>query len=69
MKKSDEMWSRLYFNAILETDCRKRAQRIKEAERAIRERLSSTAPVGPPERQILAAARTRLQALKSERIA
>ena len=36
------MWSRLYVNAILETDSRKLLQRIREAEWAVRERLSSS---------------------------
>jgi hypothetical protein len=69
MKKSCEMWSRLYISAILETDTRKRPQRIKEAERAIRERLSGSVPIDPPERQILASAKTKLQTLKSEQTA
>jgi len=69
MKKSHEMWSRLYVNAILETDSRKLPQRIREAERAIRERLFSTSPIAPPEQQILAGARARLKELKGERTA
>lgn len=32
-------------------DSRKLPQRIREAERAIRERLFSTSPIGPPERR------------------
>ena len=44
MKKS-YLWSRLYVNAILETEPRKLPQRIREAEWAIRERLSSSLPV------------------------
>jgi hypothetical protein len=60
MKKTSEMWSHLYMRAILETDHRKRRQRIKEAERAIRDRLSGTLPIDACERQILEAARNKL---------
>lgn len=67
MKKS-YMWSRLYVNATLETDSRKLPQRIREAEWAIQERLSSSMPVGPAEREIMTGARARLESLKSERI-
>jgi hypothetical protein len=67
MKKSD-MWSRLYVNAILETDSRKLPQRIREAEWAIKERLSSSLPVGAAEREIMAAAKNRLNSLKAERM-
>jgi hypothetical protein len=67
MKKS-YMWSRLYVNAILETDCRKLPRRIREAEWAIQERLSSSLPVDRAEQEIMAGARARLKSLKSERM-
>ena len=67
MKKS-YMWSRLYVNAILETDFRKLPRRIREAEWAIKERLSSSLPVDPAEQELMAGARTRLKSLKTERM-
>jgi hypothetical protein len=67
MKKSF-MWSRLYANAILETDSRKLPQRIREAEWAIKERLSSSLPVDPAEQEIMTGARARLKSLKTERM-
>jgi hypothetical protein len=67
MKKS-YMWSRLYVSAILETDSRKLPQRIREAEWAIKERLSSSLPVDPSEQEIIAGARVRLKSLKTERL-
>jgi hypothetical protein len=67
MKKSP-LWSRLYVNAILETDSRKLPQRIREAERAIRKRLSSSLPVDAAEQEIMTGARARLKSLKTERL-
>lgn len=67
MKKS-YMWSRIYVDAILETDCRKLARRIREAERAIQERLSSSLPVDVAEQEIITGARARLKSLKTERM-
>ena len=58
------MWSRLYVNAILETDSRKLPQRIREAEWAIQERLSSSLLVDPAEREAITGARARLKSLK-----
>jgi hypothetical protein len=68
MKKS-YIWSRVYTNAILETDSRKLPQRIREAEWAIKERLSSSLPVDSAEQEIITAARARLKSLKIERLA
>jgi len=68
MKKSD-MWSHLYTNAILETDPHKLPQRIREAEWAIKERLSSSLPVDPSEQEIIAGARARLRSLKTRPLA
>jgi hypothetical protein len=62
-------WSKLYTSAVLETDLRKLPLRIREAEWAIRERLSSTMPIDLAERQIIVGARVRLKELHSERIA
>jgi hypothetical protein len=67
MKKS-YMWSRVYVNAILETDSRKLPQRIREAEWAIQERLSSSLPVDPAEQEIMTGARARLKSLRTERM-
>jgi hypothetical protein len=67
MKKSF-MWSRLYVNAILETDSRKLSQRIREAEWAIQKRLSSSLPVDPAEQKIMTGARARLKSLTTERL-
>jgi hypothetical protein len=61
-------WSRPYVNAILETDSRKLPQRIRKAEWAIQERLSSSLPVDPAEQEIVTRARARLKSLKTERI-
>jgi hypothetical protein len=60
------MWSRLYVNAILETDSRKLLQRIREAEWAIRERLTSSLPIDGPEQELMTGARARLKSLKIE---
>jgi hypothetical protein len=67
MKKS-YIWSRVYLNAILETDVRKLPQRIREAEWAIQERLSSSLPVDAAEREIMTGARARLKSLRMERL-
>jgi hypothetical protein len=66
MKKS-YLWSRLYVNAILETDCRKLPRRIREAEWAIKERLSSSLPIDGAEQELMIGARARLKSLKIER--
>jgi hypothetical protein len=63
------MWSRPYVNAILETDSRRLPQRIREAEWAIQERLSSSLPVDPAEQESMTGARARLKSLKTERMA
>jgi hypothetical protein len=63
------MWSRLYVNAILETDCRKLPQRIREAEWAIQERFSSSLLIDGAERELLTGARARLTSLKTGRLA
>jgi hypothetical protein len=63
------IWSKLYASAVLETDARKLPLRIREAEWAIRERFSSTMPIGFAERQIITGASVRLKELKSGRIA
>ena len=60
------MWSRQYVNAISETDSHKLPVRIREAEKAIRERLSSSLTIDVPERELLTNARGRLQALKDQ---
>ena len=65
--KTSHLWSRLYVNAILETDARKLPQRIREAERAIQERLTHSLPLDPAEHEIMIGARVRLQSLKTER--
>lgn len=67
MKKS-YLWSRLYVSAILETDSRKLPRRIREAEWAIKERLSSSMPVDPSEQEIIIGARARLKSLQTERM-
>ena len=61
------LWSRLYASAILETDRRKLPKRIKEAERAIRQRLDSTTPINDPEQSLLVGAESRLKELKQIR--
>lgn len=66
--KNSYLWSRLYMNAVLETDSRKLRQRIREAERAIRKRLSSNLPIDPAEQQIMTGARARVKSLKDERL-
>jgi len=53
----------------LETDSRKLPQRIREAEWAIQERLSSSLPVDSAEQEIMTGARARLKSLKIERLA
>jgi hypothetical protein len=63
------IWSKLYASAVLETDPRKLSLRIREAEWAIRERLSSTMPIDLAEGQIITGASARLKELKRERIA
>ena len=68
MKKS-YLWSRLYVSAILETDSRKLSRRIREAEWAIKERLSSSLPIDGAEQELMSGARARLKSLKSERMA
>ena len=62
------MWSRLYVNAILETDSRKLPQRIREAEWAIQQRLSSSLPIGGAEQELMTDATARLRSLKTERM-
>lgn len=61
------LWSRFYASAILETDPRKLPKRIKEAERAIRQRLDSTMPINDPEQSLLVGAQSRLKELKEIR--
>jgi hypothetical protein len=61
-------WSRLYANAVLETDPRKLPLLIREAEWAIRQRLSSTMPIDLAERQIITGASVKLKSLKIERL-
>jgi len=68
MKKT-YMWSRVYANAIVEMDSRKLPQRIRAAEWAIQERLSSSLPVDAAEQQIITGARVRLKLLQTERMA
>ena len=68
MKKS-YLWSRLYVSAILETDSRKLSRRIREAEWAIKERLSSSLPIDGAEQELMSGARARLKSLKNERMA
>ena len=63
------MWSKLYASAVLETDPQELFLRIREAQWAIRERVSSTMPLDLAERQIITLAGVRLKELKSERIA
>jgi hypothetical protein len=63
------MWSRLYIDAILETDSGKLPLRIREAECAIQQRLSSGLPIGGAERELLIGARARVKTLKTERLA
>ena len=63
------IWSKLYASAVLETDPRKLSLRIREAQWAIRDRVSSTMPLDLAERQIITLAGVRLKGLKSERIA
>jgi hypothetical protein len=63
------IWSELYASAVLETDPRNLSLRIREAQWAIRERVSSTMPLDLAERQIITLASVRLKGLKSERIA
>jgi hypothetical protein len=67
--KKHYMWSRVYMNAILETDSRKLPQRIREAEWAIQERFSSSLPIDSAEQEIMTGARTRLKMLRTERAA
>ena len=67
MKKT-YMWSRVYANAMLEIDFRKLPQRIRAAEWAIQERLSSSLPVDIAEREIIAGAIARLKSLNTERM-
>ncbi len=62
------MWSRVYANAMLETDSRKLPQRIRAAEWAIQERLSSSLPVDLAEREIITGASARLKSLKIARM-
>jgi hypothetical protein len=59
------MWSRLYVSAILETDSRKRPIRIREAEWAIRERLTSNLSIDTAERSLLMGAKDKLETLKT----
>ena len=61
------LWSSFYASAILETDQRKLAKRIREAERAIRKRLDSALPISDPEQSLLAGATSRLKDLKAVR--
>jgi hypothetical protein len=63
------MWSRLYINAIMETDSGKLPLRIREAEWAIHQRLSSSLLIDGVEQELLTGARARLNALKTERLA
>jgi hypothetical protein len=59
------LWSREYLNAIMETDPRKRRQRIRAAEYAIGQRLRSIKNIEMPEQRLIARAKTRLQELKA----
>jgi hypothetical protein len=63
------IWSELYASAVLETDPQQLSLRIREAQRAIRERVSSTMPLNLADRQIITLAGVRLKELKSERMA
>jgi hypothetical protein len=63
------MWSRLYVSAILETDVRKLPLRIREAEWAIQQRLSSSLSIDGAEEELMTGARARLRSLKTERLA
>jgi hypothetical protein len=47
------MWSRLYVDAILETDSRNLPQRIREGEWAIQQRLSSSLPIDGAEEELI----------------
>ena len=67
--KMSYMWSRLYVDAILETDSGKLPIRIREAEWAIQQRLSSSLPVDGAEQELMTGARARLRSLKTERLA
>jgi hypothetical protein len=64
MRKS-YFWSKLYASAVLETDPLKLPLRIREAEWAIRERLTSTMPIDRAERHVITGASVRLKELKS----
>ena len=64
---SPEMWPRLYVNAILEPDSRKRPQLIREAEEAIWKRLSSATFIMISEQELIAGAMSRLAELKENR--
>lgn len=63
------MWSRLYINAILETDAGNLPLRIREAEWAIQERLSTSMQIDGAEQELLTGARARLKAPRTERLA
>ena len=67
--KISYMWSRLYVNAILETDSGKLPLRIREAEWAMQQRSSSTLPIDGAERELMTGARARLRSLRTERLA
>lgn len=67
--KRSYMWSRFYINAILETDSGKLPLRIREAEWAIQQRLSSSLLIDATEQELISGARAKLKSLKTERIA
>jgi len=50
---SPEMWPRFYLNAIMECDPRKQPKRIREAERAIQQRLHGAAFIVKSEEQLI----------------
>lgn len=68
MKKS-YMWSRPYVDAILEADSQRLQERIRAAEWAIQERLSSSLPIDGAEQEAMTEARARLSLLKSKQMA
>jgi hypothetical protein len=64
MKKT-YMWSRVYADAMVETDSQQLPRRIRAAEWAIQERLSSSLPVDPIEKGVMTEATARLKSLKT----
>jgi hypothetical protein len=53
------MWSRPYVDAILEADSQRLQERIREAEWAIQQRLSSSLPIDGAERELITGASAR----------